>query len=99
MDSLPFPVTTAIVAAMSVAAVALLWRIISDRWVWVVAICVPPAIASLVYWGPVLLRGGDTSEHSAWAILVIGIWSAVSIVTALLFVLLRRKIAGRTKHV
>jgi len=64
---------------------------------WFATLVIPFLIAYSLYWYPVWL-GSDSSEYSAWALLVVTPWfmsgAATSIVVTLI---VRRYVAGKTK--
>ena len=92
LESLPLPVTAAMVAAMSVALLFALSRAYIGRWLWVPALLIPFALSYFLYWTPVW-RGANSSEYSAWAPLLIGTWFVFGAIacSVLVAVLLARR--------
>jgi hypothetical protein len=99
-ETLPLPATTAIVAVIAAVLVACLTftKLYALRWLF--AFVVPFAIAYAIYWVPVW-NGADSSEYSAWAPLVISIWSLFGIIACSIVVVLmgwRRRSVSSTSN-
>ena len=95
MDDLPLYATTAIVAATSVALVATVSLLRVKALLWLAAVVIPVAVSYWVYWAPVW-SGENSSEYSAWAPVLIGIWSLASVVASLIFVAVVSKLRNST---
>jgi hypothetical protein len=79
-ESLPFPVTTLAVAALSVFAVALVARVSPSWFMWVAALVVPFVIAYAIYWAPVWIgHRGNVADHSAWEPIAVGFWGLAGV--------------------
>jgi len=92
LESLPFPITTLIVAGLSVAATGLLYVVGLRKLLWAAAFIVSFAISYCVYWSAVWFRPDPpVAEYSAWANLFIGLWFVFSTLasTAFAWVLLK----------
>ena len=100
-ESAPFGVTTLIVAALCLLAVAALARFVPLKWMWLVSIVTPLFIAWLVYWMPFWIRPHTySSEYSAWELLFIVAWGGAGIIVSLIFVgLLVRYRRRKVSHV
>jgi MFS family permease len=72
-ETLPLPITTALVALVSIGLVWILCAVFPVRLGLLWAVLVPFVVAYCAYWFPVW-RGADASEYGAWSVLVIGIW-------------------------
>lgn len=88
--SLPLPATTAIVTVASMLVVLALSRVLQVRWLWASAFVAPLALAYCIYWLPVWMDGGDPSQASAWAMLVMTVWGGSGTVACLILVALLR---------
>ena len=90
-ETLPFAATTTIVVAISLVLVFAISRFLRNRWLWLPALLIPLAVSYCLYWIPVW-RGADSSEYSAWAVLVLGNWFvfAVTACCVLVSIVLRR---------
>ncbi len=92
LESLPFPVTTLVVAAFSVVIVALVSRVSPNWFRWVATLFVPFIVAYTTYWVPVWIRHrGDIEDYSAFEPMVVGIWGLAGNVGSLVCVLIVRK--------
>jgi hypothetical protein len=88
--------------SMSMGTGALVVAIASLLVVWVLciafplrlgalwAVVVPFTIAFCVYWAPVE-AGSDTSEYSAWQLLIVGSWFIAGFVPSVILVLYLRR--------
>jgi hypothetical protein len=96
-ESLPFPATTLIVAAISVVAVALLARITPPSVSWAEALILPGAIAYTTYWAPVWIEHRtNIADYYAWEPITVGCWGFAGVLGSVVcvYVLNRRR---RTK--
>jgi len=100
LESLPLPITTLIVAGISALGQFILFNVGLRRLLWLAALAVPFCVAYCFYWAPNWIRSGEsTAEYSAWAPLVIGIWSVCSAIACLLLSwALLRNVRQRTEH-
>jgi hypothetical protein len=89
-ETLPLPLTTALVALVSLGVVWLLCSLFPPRLGMWWAVLVPFAVAYCAYWFPVW-RGEDSSEYGAWAILVIGSWFVGAFVPSAILVRFLKK--------
>jgi hypothetical protein len=84
-ETLPLWATTSLVALVAVVVVLLACVIFPRRMSIWWAVVVPFAVAYCAYWFPVW-RGADSSEYSAWALLVIGIWFVAGFVPSAILI-------------
>ena len=92
-ETLPLPITTAILASLS-ALVALACASIRWPWLkWLLALGSPFAIAWCTYWAPVWM-GESAAEYSAWSRRFLIAWGVPgALVSALVLY-----VAGRSKQ-
>src|ERR1700722_870865 len=83
-----------LIAILSVGVVWLLCSAlpVAFRWLW--AVIVPFIFAYSLYWLPVW-RGADSSEFSAWAVLVVGAWFLAGAIPSVVIVLILRRQRAR----
>lgn len=100
-ESLPFPVTTLIVAGISVLTVWLLARNTPGWGPWVEALLAPFAIAYAIYWAPVWINHRtNIAEYSAWEPIAVGVWGLFGVAGSLVCVyFLKRRRANVSKNV
>jgi hypothetical protein len=101
-ESLPFGITTLIVAAISLGLVALSALVVPARRLWLAACLLPLLIAWTIYWIPYWARPhADSAEYDAWLMLFLFAWGGAGILVSLLFVALLaryRKRAARMSN-
>lgn len=90
IESLSLGSGALLIAVLSVGVVWLLSSLLPKglHWLWVVT--VPFILAYCLYWSPVWL-GSDSSEYSAWSVLVVGTWFLAGAVPSVVTVLIIRK--------
>ena len=75
-----------IVAIISLALTAGLFRVMSVCRMWLVAVLIPFAVAYALYWVPVWIKHRADPDFSRWASFVITFWAVPSAVACLLLV-------------
>lgn len=86
----------ALIVVVASAALAALWAglLRSKKLTWLLGLTTPFAVASALYWSPVL-GGADSTEFRAWSLIFIGPWSALGVAASTIMIILVRRRRGR----
>jgi hypothetical protein len=82
-----------VVAIASLLVVRVLCVAFPPRFGSLWAVVIPLAIAFFIYWAPVE-AGSDTSEYSAWQLLIVGSWFIAGLVPSIILVMFLRRRRG-----
>ena len=88
----------ALIVVVASAALAALWAglLRSKKLTWLLGLTTPFAVASALYWSPVL-GGANSTEFRAWSLIFIGPWSALGVAAStIMIILVRRRRRRRT---